>query len=56
MVGAHTKAEFELLVEIDTIVPDWMVAAAMKRDLASHFRIIREKALAQQGLQSGRSQ
>ena len=54
--GTHTKAEFELLVEIDTIVPDWMVAAAMKRDLASHFRIIREKALAQQGLQSGRSQ
>ena len=52
--GTHTKAEFELLVEIDTIVPDWMVAAAMKRDLESHFRIIREKALAQQGLQSGR--
>ena len=25
--GAHTKAEFELFVEIDTIVPDWMVAA-----------------------------
>lgn len=46
--GTHTKAEFELLVEIDTIVPDWMVAVAMKRDLQSHFRIIREKALAQQ--------
>jgi len=45
--GAHTKAEFELLVEIDTIVPDWMVAVAMRRDLESHFRIIREKALAQ---------
>ncbi|TKB57008.1 MAG: hypothetical protein E8D49_15410 [Nitrospira sp.] len=51
--GVHTKAEFEVLVEIDTIVPDWMVATAMKRDLESHFRIIREKALAQQ---SGRSQ
>ena len=38
----------ELLVEIDTIVPNWMIAAAMKRDLESHFRIIREKALAQQ--------
>ena len=46
--GTHTKAEFELLVEIDTILPDWIVAAAMKRDLESHFRIIREKALAQQ--------
>ena len=50
--GTHTKAEFELLVEIDTILPDWIVAAAMKRDLESHFRIIREKALAQQAGQS----
>lgn len=52
--GAHTKAEFELVVEIDTIVPDWMVATAMRRDLESHFRIVREKALAQQGLGPGR--
>ena len=52
--GAHTKAEFELVVEIDTIVPDWMVAAALRRDLESHFRIVREKALAQQGSESGR--
>jgi len=49
--GAQTKAEFELLVEIDTIVPDWMVAMAMRRDLETHFRIIREKALAQQSRQ-----
>ena len=54
--GAHTKAEFELLVEIDTSVPDWMIALAMRRDLESHFRIMTEKALAQQELQSGRSQ
>ena len=54
--GAHTKAEFELLVEIDMMVPDWIVAAAMRRDLDTHFRIIREKALAQQKLQSGRPQ
>jgi len=54
--GAHTKAEFELLVEIDSNMPDWMVALAMRRDLESHFRIMREKALAQaqQELQSGR--
>ena len=25
--GTHTKAEFELFVEIDTNMPDWMVAA-----------------------------
>jgi len=54
--GAHTKAEFELLVEIDSSMPNWMVALAMRRDLESHFRIIREKALAQQELQSGRLQ
>lgn len=52
--GAYTKAEFELLVEVDTIMPDWMTAVAMQRDLESHFRILREKALAQQELQPGR--
>lgn len=55
--GAHTKAEFELLVEIDTIVPDWLVAVAMRRDLESHFRIVKDKALVRaQELRSGRSQ
>jgi hypothetical protein len=54
--GAHTRAEFELVVEIDMMVPDWVVVMAMRRDLESHFRIMREKALAQQGVQSGRSQ
>ena len=54
--GAHTRAEFELLFEVDSNMPDWMVALAMRRDLESHFRIMREKALAQQELQTGRSQ
>ena len=43
--GTHTKAEFELLVEIETIVPDWVIAVAMRRELEAHFRIVREKAL-----------
>jgi predicted secreted Zn-dependent protease len=43
--GAHTKAEFELVFEIDMMVPDWMIAAATRRDLEAHFRIMREKAL-----------
>jgi ribosome-associated toxin RatA of RatAB toxin-antitoxin module len=51
--GAHTKAEFELLLEIDSNLPDWMVAVALRQDLESHFRIVREKALAQ-AQQSGR--
>jgi len=45
--GAHTRADFELLVEVDSNMPDWMIAMAMRRDLESHFRIIREKGLAQ---------
>jgi len=43
--GKQTSAEFELLVEIDSIVPDWMIAIAMRRELDSHFRIVKEKAL-----------
>jgi hypothetical protein len=43
--GNQTRAEFELLVEVETIVPDWLVAMAMERELNAHFRIVREKAL-----------
>lgn len=45
--GSQTKAEFELLVEIETFVPDWVIAVAMRQELETHFRIVREKALAQ---------
>ena len=45
--GTQTKDEFELLVEIETIVPDWVIAIAMRQELETHFRIVREKALAQ---------
>ena len=43
--GTQTRAEFELLVEVDTIIPDWMVAMAMERELEAHFRIVRQRAL-----------
>jgi hypothetical protein len=43
--GKGTNAEFELLVEIDSIVPDWIIAIAMREELESHFRIVKEKAL-----------
>jgi hypothetical protein len=54
--GAQTRADFELVVEIDSVMPDWLVAVATRRDLESHFRILKEKALvlAQQELQPGR--
>ncbi len=43
--GNQTRAEFELLVEVETIVPNWVVAVAMERELNAHFRIVRQKAL-----------
>ena len=49
--GSETKAEFEMIVEIDSIVPDWLVALAMHRELDAHFRIVKEKALARAKLE-----
>ncbi len=43
--GSQTLAEFDLLAEMDTLVPDWLAAFAMRRELETHFRIVREKAL-----------
>ncbi|WP_173049693.1 SRPBCC family protein [Nitrospira sp. KM1] len=40
----QTVADFELIVAIDTMVPDWMIALATRRELESHFRIVKEKA------------
>ena len=43
--GAQTKAEFALEVEIDTIIPDWLIAIAMRQELEAHFRIVKDRAL-----------
>lgn len=43
--GTETKADFELLVQVETIVPDWLVAIAMRRELEAHFMIVQEQAL-----------
>ncbi len=43
--GTQTRAEFDLLVEVDTVVPDWLIGIAMERELETHFRIVRERAL-----------
>ena len=42
--GRETYADFELKVAIDSIVPDWLVALATRRELDAHFRIVKEKA------------
>lgn len=39
-----TRAEFELLVEVDTWAPDWLMAVELRRQLEKHFRNLREKA------------
>lgn len=44
--GKQTYADFELKVAIDSIVPDWLVALATRRELEAHFRIVKEKASA----------
>lgn len=43
--GAQTMADFELIVAIDSILPDWLVALAMRRELESHFRIVKKKSI-----------
>ena len=42
--GRETYAGFELTVAIDSIVPDWLVSLATRRELEAHFRIVKEKA------------
>jgi len=42
--GSRTRAEFDLLVEIDTMVPDWILSIAIRRDMETHFRIVTDKA------------
>jgi ribosome-associated toxin RatA of RatAB toxin-antitoxin module len=42
--GEQTVADFELTVAIDSLLPDWLVSLATRRDLESHFRIVKEKA------------
>lgn len=43
--GNQTRADFELVVEIASMVPDRLVAIAMRQELEAHFRIVKQKAL-----------
>jgi ribosome-associated toxin RatA of RatAB toxin-antitoxin module len=42
--GHETSADFELLFELDSLVPDWIMAMAVRRELETHFRIVKQKA------------
>jgi hypothetical protein len=43
--GSRTRADFELIVEVDMVVPNWLVALSLRRELEAHFRLVREKAV-----------
>ena len=43
--GNHTRADFELTVEPNSLAPDWLVAMVVRQELATHFRIVKQKAL-----------
>jgi hypothetical protein len=45
--GNETSADFELLFELDSLVPDWIMALAVRQELETHFRIVKQKALEQ---------
>jgi len=48
--AVHTRAEMELLVEMDSWVPDWLFATMLRRDLETHFKILRERAIERAGV------
>ena len=38
-----TKGEFRLEVDVDTFAPNWLVATMLKKELESHFEILKTK-------------
>jgi hypothetical protein len=48
--AVHTRAEMELLVAMDSWVPDWLFAAMLRRDLEIHFKILRKRAIEYAGV------
>jgi hypothetical protein len=45
--GNQTSADFELIVQPDLMIPDWLVAVVTRQELETHFRIVKQKALEQ---------
>lgn len=45
--GTQTRADFELVVQPETLVPDRLIAMVVREELESHFRIVKQKALEQ---------
>ena len=45
--AVHTRAEMELVVDPEMWTPGWLFATVLRSDLEAHFRILRERAVAQ---------
>ena len=45
----QTRAEMELLVDLDSWVPDWLFGTMLRRDLESHFKILHKRAVERAG-------
>jgi hypothetical protein len=45
--GNQTSADFELIFELESLVPDWLMTLAVRQELEAHFRIVKQKALEQ---------
>lgn len=50
--GNQTQADFELVFELDSLVPDWIVVIAVRQELEAHFRILKQKAMERSRLSS----
>lgn len=47
--GKQTRADFELVVEPETLVPDRIIAVIMRQELETHFRVVKQKVLERSG-------
>ena len=45
--GSQTLAEFELVVEPDLMIPDWLIVMVTRQEVEAHFRLVTQKALEQ---------
>jgi len=50
--GTQTRADFELVVEPELMIPDWLLVMVTRQELEAHFRLLTQKALEQTRLSS----
>ena len=42
--GKETRAVFDMVVEVDTWAPDWLVRWMLRREIVSHFGLVKQRA------------